>query len=75
MVRHLVLALTAAMLVATMLTPGDALAHHGRHWHRVAWYAYGWGSDPRAAQPGYPGGHYGSECYRAANGRWMCRFY
>ena len=74
MLRHLVLALSAAMLIGTTLNSTDALAYHGGYWHR-AWYGYGWPSDPRAARAGYPGGHYGSECYRAANGRWICRFY
>jgi hypothetical protein len=75
MLRHIVLALSAAILVGTTLSPADALAHHRGYWHRTVWYLYGWGSDPRAARAGYPGGHYGRDCYRAANGRWICRFY
>jgi hypothetical protein len=72
MLRHLVLALAAATLLGATLNPVDALAHHGRHWHRAALYGYGWGPDPRATRAGYPGGHYGSECYRAASGRAIC---
>ena len=71
--RHLLLAVAAATLVGTTLIPDDALAHHRGYWHRTAWYGYGWGSDPRAGRAGYYGGHYGSDCYRAANGRWICR--
>jgi hypothetical protein len=79
MLRHLVIALAAATLVATTFNPDDALAHHGRHWHREAPYSYhfpySWDlltPDPRANRPGYPGGHYRRDCYRAASGRSMC---
>lgn len=75
MVRNLVLALAAATLVGTTLTPGEALAHHGRYWHRA--FRYSWDlltPDPRAGRAGYPGGHYGGDCYRAANGRAICPF-
>ncbi len=71
MSRHLVLALAAATLAATALIPADALARHGGYRHRTAWHGY-IGSDPRASRPGYPGGHYGSHCYRAASGRAIC---
>ena len=73
MLRHLVLALAAATIVGTTLVPDAALAHRGGYWYRAGWYSYGWASDPRAARAGYYGGHYGSDCYRAANGRAMCR--
>ncbi len=73
MSRHLVLALAAATLAATTLSPGDALAHHRRHWYRAAPYSYDLLTpDPRASRAGYPGGHYGRNCYRAASGRSIC---
>jgi hypothetical protein len=75
MLRHLLLALAAATLIGAVLAPGDALAHHRGYWHRSALYGYGWwwGPDPRAGRAGYYGPHYGSDCYRAANGRVICR--
>ena len=82
-----VLGLAAAMLVGITLVPDDALAHYGRrvvhYGHRI--YALrvcsapdyrGWSPFSRnAGQRGYPGPHYGCDCYRAANGRAICRFY
>ena len=70
--RHLILGLAAATLVITTLIPDDALAHHGGYRHRAAWRGFAWGPDPRAGRAGYYGGHYGSDCYRAANGRLIC---
>jgi hypothetical protein len=72
MLRHVILGLAAATLVGTTLIPDDAVAHHGGYWHRAARHDYTWGSDPRAGRAGYYGGHYGSNCYHAANGRWIC---
>ena len=71
MLRHLVLALAAAALAGATLNPDDARAHR-YYRHRAVFYGPGWGSGPRASLPGYPGGHYGRECYHAANGRWIC---
>ena len=73
-VRHLVLALAIATLIAAALDPIAALAHHRGSWHHAARHAYLWGSDPRASRAGYYGPHYGRECYRAANGRSICPF-
>ena len=78
MLRHLVLALAAATVVGIMLAP-DARAHYGTRIHAVrvcdAADHRGWNpSTRRASQAGYPGGHYGCDCYRAANGRAMCPF-
>jgi hypothetical protein len=73
MLRHLVLALAASTLAGTMLTPGDALAHHGGYWHRALRYSSDLLTpDPRAGAAGYPGGRYGRDCYRAASGRSIC---
>jgi len=76
MLRHLVLGLAAATLVATTLIPDPALAHHHRHAHRYArhvhYHVHYIVSDPRAARAGYTGPHYGRDCYRAANGRSIC---
>jgi hypothetical protein len=76
MLRHLVLALAAATLVGIMLAP-VARAHYGTHIHtaRVCGAADYRGWNPfsrRAGQRGYPGPHYGCDCYRAANGRANC---
>ena len=83
MARNVILGLAAAMLVGSMLVSDYALAHYGRRIHyiepvrvcvgagRSAWNPF----SRDAAQSGYPGGHYGCDCYRAANGRAMCRFY
>ena len=85
MSREAILGLAAAMLVGTTLVPDDALAYYGgRHYgHRI--YALrvcsaadyrGWNPFSRdAGQRGYPGPHYGCDCYRAANGRANCRLY
>ena len=73
MLRHLVLTLAAATLVGVTLDPVDALAHHRGYWHRAARFNYDLSTpDPRAGRAGYPGGHYGRDCYRAANGRSIC---
>ena len=73
MLRHLVLAVAAATLAGAMLNPGDALAHRGGYWHRGVWYSSDLLTpDPRANAPGYPGGRYGRDCYRAASGRAIC---
>ncbi len=76
MVRHLLLALAAATLVAAALLPNDALAHGHIHssWHRAVHHRYLWGPDPRASRAGYYGPHYGRDCYRAASGRAICPF-
>jgi hypothetical protein len=77
MSRHVILRLAAAMLVGTIFVSGDALAHYGGRIHAVgACVRAGWDPFSRnAGQAGYPGGHYGCDCYRAANGRSICRFY
>jgi len=73
MLRHLVLAFSAATLVGTTLKPDDALAHHRGHWYRVARFSSDLLTpDPRAGRAGYPGGRYGRDCYRAASGRLIC---
>lgn len=72
MVRHLVLALAAAMLLGAAFKPDDAFAHYRAYWHRTVWHGYVWAPDPRASRAGYQGPHYGRECYRAASGRRMC---
>jgi hypothetical protein len=73
MLRHLVLALAASTLAGATLTPGAALAHYGGHWNRAARYSSDLLiPDPRAGRAGYPGGHYGRDCYRAASGRSIC---
>ncbi len=73
MPRHIILGLVAATLASTTLVPEQAQAHHrGRVHAGGVRFALYW-SDPRASRAGYPGGHYGSDCYRAANGRWICR--
>jgi hypothetical protein len=70
----------AATLVGIILVPGNALAHLGGRIHapRVCVGAHGNGWNPysrNAGQAGYPGGLYGCDCYRAANGRAICRLY
>jgi hypothetical protein len=72
MLRHLVLALGAAALIATAPRPDDALANHRGSWHRSARHGHEWRPDPRASRSGYYGPHYGRDCYRAANGRSIC---
>ncbi|HLH91477.1 MAG TPA: hypothetical protein VKX28_23745 [Xanthobacteraceae bacterium] len=87
MSRDVILGLAAATLVGIMLVPGDARAHHGRHHVHHLHHLYGlrvcgpgayrgWTPFNRnPGQAGYPGPHYGCDCYRAANGRAMCRFF
>jgi hypothetical protein len=80
MSRHVILGLGAAMLGGIILVSDDALAYYygGRiHAPRVcAGGGSGWNPFSRnAGQAGYPGGRYGCDCYRAANGRAICRFY
>jgi len=86
MSRHVILGLAAATLVGTTLVPDNALAHYGRRIYDggriyaprvcVAADSIGWNPFSRnAGQAGYPGPHYGCDCYRAANGRANCRFY
>jgi len=80
MLRHLVLRLAAATLVGIILAPVDARAHYRVRIHavRVCGAADSRGWNPfshNAAQRGYPGPHYGCDCYRAANGRAICRLY
>jgi hypothetical protein len=72
-----ILGLVAATLVGLMLVPVDALAHGGARMHglRVCGPGdyRGWNPFSRdASQAGYPGPHYGCDCYRAANGRAIC---
>ncbi len=79
MLRHFLLTVAAAALVAAALAPDDALANGHRHihssWHRVVHHhRYLWGPDPRASRAGYYGPHYGRDCYRAASGRAICPF-
>jgi len=86
MSRHVILGLAAAMLVGSMLVPVDGLAHHRHRLHHHG-YLYGlrvcgaadhrgWNPFSRnPGQAGYPGPHYGCDCYRAANGRAMCGNY
>jgi hypothetical protein len=62
MLRQLIIAVTAGTFLGTTLIPVQALAHHSTYWR----------PDPRAGRAGYYGGHYGSDCYRAANGRSIC---
>jgi hypothetical protein len=77
MSRHVILGLAAATLVSTILVSGNALARYGGRMHAVnACVGAGWNPFSRdPGQAGYPGGHYGCDCYRAANGRSICRFY
>ena len=81
MSRHVMLRLVAAALAGITLVPPTALAHHARHARythdglRVCDVAdhRGWNAFSRdPGQAGYPGPHYGCDCYRAANGRAMC---
>ena len=80
MLRHLTLGLAAATLVGITLVPDDALAHYGGRVYGVKVCSApdyrGWNPFSRdASLRGYPGPHYGCDCYRAANGRAICRFY
>jgi hypothetical protein len=80
MSRYVILGLAAATLAGTLLASDNALAHYGFRLYgpRVCVGALGAGWNPFsrwAGQRGYPGGHYGCDCYRAANGRANCRFY
>ena len=80
MSREVILGLAAATLVGIMLVPADAVAHYRGHRHalRVCGPAayHGWNPFTRdPGQAGYPGPHYGCDCYRAANGRAICRFF
>lgn len=80
MLRHLVLAIAAATLVGIILSPAEARAHYRVfriYAAKVCGAAdyRGWNPVSRnAAQRGYPGPHYGCDCYRAANGRAICPF-
>jgi hypothetical protein len=82
MLCRLILGLAAAALVGMTLMPVDALARHRAHKHWLeapglkvcnAGHYGGWNPFSRdPGQRGYPGPHYGCDCYRAANGRAMC---
>jgi hypothetical protein len=81
MSRHATLALAAVTLVSMTLVPVDALAHHGARLHHLhglkvcdAADHRGWNPFSRdPGQAGFPGPHYGCDCYRAANGRAICQ--
>jgi len=79
MSRDVILGLAAATLVGIMLIPADAFGHYYRHLHAVGFCGTGdrgWNPFSRdPGQAGYPGPHYGCDCYRAANGRAICHFY
>ncbi len=80
MLRHLVLALAASTLVGITLFADDALARHSGRIHALRVCAAadyrGWNPFSRKAnQRGYPGPHYGCDCYRAANGRSICALF
>ena len=75
---RLIPGLAAATLVGIMLAPVAAGAHYRahipaglkvcgpgdyRHWNPFS---------RNPAQAGYPGPHYGCDCYRAASGRAIC---
>jgi hypothetical protein len=81
MSRDVILGLAAAALVGITLVPVDASAHYyGRHIYALkvcgAADYRGWNPFSRdPGQRGYPGPHYGCDCYRAANGRAMCPIY
>jgi hypothetical protein len=80
MSRQVILGLAAATLVGITLVPDNALAHYGGRLHAVrvcdAADYRGWNPFSRdAGLRGYPGPHYGCDCYRAANRRATCRFY
>jgi hypothetical protein len=85
MSRDVILGLAAAALVGIMLVPADARAHHRFHPHVLKVYVLkvcgpgsyrGWNAFSRdPGEAGFPGPHYGCDCYRAANGRAICRFY
>lgn len=76
---HVIRGLAAATLAGVMLVPVDALAHYRGATHAVGLCGTGdkgwnpFGRNP--AQAGYVGPHYGCDCYRAANGRLICRYY
>jgi hypothetical protein len=73
MLRYVTLGLAATPFLGTTLIADNALAHHGGYWHgAIRRGAALIASDPRAGRAGYYGGHYGTECYRAANGRTIC---
>ena len=79
MLRHLVLALAAATVVGIMLASVEARAHYRVHIlaPKVCGAADYRGWNPfshNPAQRGYPGPHYGCDCYRAASGRAICPF-
>jgi hypothetical protein len=72
-----IIGLAAAMLVGVILVPGDALAHRSTRLHGLKVCSEadhrGWNPFSRnAGQAGFPGPHYGCDCYRAANGRAIC---
>src|SRR5260370_649429 len=80
MSRHVILGLSAATLVGITLVPDDALAHYSGRMQAVrvcdAADYRGWNPFSRdAVKRGYPGPHYGCDCYRAANGRAICHLY
>jgi hypothetical protein len=79
---RLILGLAAATLVGIMLAPVDARAHYRAHIPAGLPAGLkvcgpgdyrGWNPFSRdPAQAGYPGPHYGCDCWRAANGRAIC---
>jgi hypothetical protein len=81
MSRHTILGLAAAMLVGITLFPVDAPAHYRHHSMHAGDVCRGiglrgWNPFSRnPGQQGYPGPHYGCDCYRAASGRAICRFF
>jgi hypothetical protein len=77
MSSRVILGLVAATLMGVTLVPVDALAHHPARLRglRVCDAAdhRGWNAFSRnPGQMGFPGPHYGCDCYRAASGRAMC---
>lgn len=77
MSSRVILGLAAAILVGITLVPVDALAHHSTRLHGLRVCSErdhrGWNPFSRnAGQAGFPGPHYGCDCYRAASGRAMC---
>lgn len=83
MSRDVILGLAAATLVGILLVPADARAHHHHHYGHLHGLRvcgpgayHGWNPFSRnPGQAGFPGPHYGCDCFRAANGRAICRFY
>ena len=74
---RLILGLAALAFAGITLVPVDAIAYRkARHEGlRVCGAAAhrGWNAFSRnPGQSGYPGPHYGCDCYRAASGRAMC---